>query len=82
MVALSEIDSFIWKFKQLLYSVRNDHLDKKSEAGKAIVHLTAEVDVHVYQEQHRAKHWNGPACQRHREKRAAAKDAAGMKLIK
>ena len=76
MVALSEIDSFIWKFKQLLYSGRNAHLDIKSELGKAIVHLNAEVDVNVHQEQHRAQPRNGPARQRRREKRAVARDAA------
>jgi hypothetical protein len=73
MVAMSEIDSFFIKFKQLVYSGKNAHLDVKSEAGKAIVHLTVEVDV---QHQHRAQPRNGPARQRRREKRAAAREAA------
>ena len=73
MVAMSEIDSFFIKFKQLVYSGKNAHLDVKSEAGKAIVHLTVEVDV---QHQHRAQPRNGPARQRRRERRAAAREAA------
>ena len=51
MVAMSEIDSFFIKFKQLVYSGKNAHLDVKSEDGKAIVHLT--VEAHV-QHKHRA----------------------------
>jgi hypothetical protein len=55
---------------------KNAHLDIKSEAGKAIVHLTAEVDAHADQEQQRAQPRNGPARQWRREKRAAARDTA------
>ena len=64
------IDSFIWKVKQLLHSGMNAHLDIRSEAGKAIVTLTAEVDVHP----HRVHSRNRPSLQRRREKRAAEKD--------
>jgi hypothetical protein len=80
MVAMSEIDSFIWKFKQLVNAGKNAHLDIKSEAGKAIVHLTAEVDAHADEEQQLAQPRNGPAWQRRREKRAAARDTA--KIVK
>ena len=74
---MSEIDSFIWKFKQLLHSGKNAHLEIKSEAGKAFVHLSAEVDVQQHEQQLlRAQPRNGPARQRRREKRAAERDAA------
>ena len=76
MVAMSEIDSFIWKFKQLVYSGKNTHLDIKSEAGKVIVHLTAEEDVHADQQQQCNQPRNGPARQQHREKQASARDTA------
>ena len=72
-MAVPEIDSFICKFKQLLHSGMNAHLDIKTEAGKAIVTLTAEVDVHPH---HRVQSRNGPSRQRRREKRAAAREAA------
>ena len=75
MVAMSKIDSSFIKFKQLVYSGKNAHLDVKSEAGKAIVHLTVEVDV---QHQHRAQPRNGPARQRRCERRAVAREAAEM----
>ena len=75
-MALSEIDSFIWKFKHLVYSGRNAHLDIKSEAGKAIVHLTTEVDAYADQEQQCAQLRNGPARQQRRKKRVEARDTA------
>ena len=72
-MAMPEIDSFIWKFKKLLHSGMNAKLEIKSEAGKAVVTLTAEVDVHP---QHRVQSRNGPSRQRRREKRAAEREAA------
>ena len=69
---VSEIDSFIWKFKQLMLSGMKVHLDIKTEAGKAVVHLTAEVDVHVPPPQQHSR--NGPSRQRRRERRAQARD--------
>ena len=50
----------------------NAKLEIKSEAGKAVVTLTAEVDVHP---QHRVQSRNGPSRQRRREKRAAEREA-------
>ena len=44
-MALSEVDSFILKFKNLLKSGKNAHPDIKSEAGKASIKLTVEVDL-------------------------------------
>ena len=79
---MSEIDSFIWKFKKLLHSGKNAHLDIKSETGKAIVKLTAEVDVlPQHQHQHRVQSRNGPSQQRRREKRAAARLAAAAAAV-
>jgi hypothetical protein len=75
-MAMSEIDSFIWKFKNLLRSGKNAHLDIKCEAGKAIVSLTAEVDVDHPQHPHHVQSRNGPSRQRRREKRAALREAA------
>ena len=68
-MAMSQLDSFIWKFKQLLHSGMNAQLELKSEAGKAIVKLTAEIENIPKQSR------NGPAQQRRRERRAAARAA-------
>ena len=72
-MAMPEIDSFIWKFKKLLHSGMNAHLDIRTEAGKAVLTITAEVDVHPH---HCVQSRNGPSRQRRREKRAAAREAA------
>ena len=44
-MAFSEIDSFVYKFKNLLIGGANASLTLKSEAGKALVTLTAEVNI-------------------------------------
>ena len=49
------------------------NLEIQSENGKAVVNLTAEVEVHP---QHHVQSRNGPARQRHREKRVAARESA------
>ena len=72
-MAMPEIDSFIGKFKNLLYLGVNAHLEIKSEAGKAFIKLTAEVDVCP---QHPAQSRRGPSHQRRRERRAAEREAA------
>ena len=74
-MAHSEIDSFVMKFKQIMHSGKKVDLNIKSEAGKAVINLTVEVDVPL-QPQRSAQPRNGPARQRRREKRAAARDAA------
>ena len=74
---MSDIDSFVLKFKQLLHSGKKAHLELKSLAGKAMVHLSVEVDDDQ-QFQPRAQPRNGPACQRRRERRAAERDAAAV----
>ena len=79
-MGMSEIDSFVLKFKELLHSGKKAHLDIKSVTGKATIHLTVEVDV---SNQHpRVQPRNGPARERRREKRAAAREeAAGVAAV-
>ena len=72
-MAMSEIDSFIWKFKKLLHFGMNATLEIKSEAGKAVLKLTAEVDVLP---QPHIQSRNPPSSQRRREKHAAERGAA------
>ena len=43
MMAMSELDSFIVKFKHLLFSGSNASLTLKSKAGKAEVTLSTEL---------------------------------------
>ena len=54
-----EIDSFVLKFKRLLFAGNNANLTIKSEAGKALVNLSVDVDItlqpsrpYVYQHRH------------------------------
>jgi hypothetical protein len=62
-MAMSEIDSFIWKFKKLLHSGNNAHLEIRSEAGKATVNLNAEAEI-SFKPQFQSR--NGPSAhQRH-----------------
>ena len=74
-MTMSEVDSFICKFGKLLHSGMNAQLEIKSEAGKALIKLTAEVDIAP---RHETRSRNGPARQRRREKRSAAEDAAAV----
>ena len=70
----SELESFIMKFKGLLYSGKNANLNIKSEGGKVLISLSVEEEV----KQHPAR--DGPARRRRRERRAAARaeDAAAV----
>jgi hypothetical protein len=74
-MALKELDSFLSKFKNLLRTGRSANLEMKSSTGKVEVHLSVELDdippVTILCPQSR----NGPARQRRREKRAAAREA-------
>ena len=70
---MSEIDSFICKFRSLLLSGKNARLEIKSESGKATVNLTAEVEIPA-KPSYKAR--NGPARQRRRDRRAAARAEA------
>ena len=44
-MAMSEIDSFYFKFKNLLISGKSANLSLRSEAGKASLSLTVEVEL-------------------------------------
>ena len=71
-----ELDSFYSKFKNLLCSEKDATLTFKSEAGRAFVTLSVDLG-HVHSGQgHLSPDGprNGPARQRRREKRAAARD--------
>ena len=77
-MAMLEIDSFIVKFKNILFSGRNATLTIKSEAGKAQVNLSVELgDVFPppFQNHHHGSR-NGPARQRRRLRRATAHEAS------
>ena len=74
----SEIDSFVFKFRHLCRSGRNATLTLRSSAGKASIDLHVDLGdqqhIPVQQRQHSR---DGPARQRRRLKRAAARrDAA------
>ena len=70
----SEIESFISKFKTIANAGINASLMIKTEAGKATVTLTAEVDV--AQSFSSLLPRGGPARQRRRLRRAAARASA------
>ena len=80
-MASLEIDSFVLKFKNLWRAGRNASLTIKANAGKAHVNLSVELDHHA--DRDHPQHVkllqgsrNGPARQRRRLKRAAAREAA------
>ena len=72
-MALPEIDSFVLKFKNLLLAGINANLTIKSQAGKAVLTLTAEVDVSRPHPRH-----VGAARLRRRERRAAERGATDV----
>ena len=70
-----ELDSFYVKFKNLLRSEKDATLTLKAEAGRAFVTLTLDLG-HVLSEHEQLQPRgprNGPARQRRRVKRAAAR---------
>ena len=74
MAAVSEIDSFYFKFRNLLISGQSANLTLRSEAGKASLSLTVKVELprHVQASQHaRSRH----SRERRRERKAAAREA-------
>ena len=80
-MAMSEIDNFIVKFKNLLIAGRIGTLTIKTEAEKAAVNLHVDLgDVLLPPDQHQHHHHhgsrNGPARQRRRNRRAAEREAA------
>ena len=83
-MAHSELDSFFFKFKNLRYAEKDVTLTFKSEAGRALVTLSLDLGhVHSGHAQPPGGHRNGPARQRRRENRAAARlekdEAAGKR---
>ena len=74
---MSEIDSFIYKFKHLWKSGRSASLSLKSDAGKAQVTLHVDLDdPQLLPVQHPVRSRNGPARQRRRIRRAAEREAS------
>ena len=69
-MAMSEIDNFICKFKNLLHAGKIANLTIKSEAGKALVTLTVQVDAPLPSPAFKSSR-NGPSRQRRRMRRAA-----------
>ena len=72
-MAMPEIESFVFKFKKLLHFGMNATLEIKSEAGKAVLKLTAEVNVLAPPT---IQSRNGHSRQRRRKRRAAEREAA------
>ena len=83
-MALSEIDSFVLKFKNLLYSEKDATLTLKSEAGRAVVTLCVELG-HVHSAPEHGHlgpgPGNGPARQRRRARRAAARQSVKEAIL-
>ena len=73
-MAMSEMDSFIFKFKNLLSTGKSATLTLRADAGKATITLAVEVKVEVSQNVNQTKlARNSPSRQRRREKRAKAR---------
>ena len=77
-MAYPEIDSFVLKFKNLLLAGIDANLTINSNAGKAVLTLTAEVDVSSHAQPHHHLRHVGAARVRRREKRAEARAAADL----
>ena len=76
-MAMTEIDSFIFKFKHLWKSGRSASLSIRSDAGKAQVTLHVDLDdAQLLPVQHPVRSRNGPARQRRRTRRAAEREAS------
>ena len=73
---MSEVDSFIGKFKNLWHSGRSASLTINSEAGKVRVTLSVEVDDSPHLPTHHQGSRNGPARQWRRLRREAAREHA------
>ena len=69
-----EIDSFVQKFKNLWHAGRNASLCIKSVGGKAHVDLSVELGEASRTAAHHFRSRNGPARQRRRDRRAAARE--------
>ena len=75
-MALSEMDSFEFKFKNHLHLEKDATLTMKSEAGRAVVTLSVELGHVLSAPLHfMRKPRNGPSRQRRRDKRASARQS-------
>ena len=77
-MSVSELDTFYFKFKNLLLAEKNATLSLKSDAGRAQVTLSVDLG-HLLLEpgpQHVHQVRNSPSRQRRRERRAAARRQA------
>ena len=72
-MAYVELDSFYFKFKNLLYAGRDATLNLKSENGRALVTLSLDLGHVLDQDQYTMRSRNGPSRQRRRDRRAAAR---------
>ena len=68
-----ELDSFYFKFKNLLYAGRDATLNLKSENGRALVTLSLDLGHVLGQDQFTKRSRDGPSRQRRRDRCAAAR---------
>ena len=76
-MALSEIDSFVFKFKNLVHFEKDAKLSIESKAGKIQLSLSVELNADLVSAPSEQKKWqrNCPSRQRRRERRAAARNS-------
>ena len=78
-----ELDSFYFKFKNLLHSEKDAVLNLKSESGRCHVTLSVDLGHVISQPGHQPHHHrNGPARKRRRERRAEARRQAVVEVAK
>ena len=80
---VTELDSFVLKFKNLCLARSNANLTMNTIAGKVTLCLQVELDGLLPPQQHQLllKTRNGPSQQKRREKRAAARKVAAEKAV-
>ena len=82
-MVVTELDSFVLKFKNLCLARSNANLTMKTIAGKVTVCLQVELDGLPLPPQHQLplKTRSGPSQQNRREKRAIARKVAAEKAV-
>ena len=75
-MAQSELDSFYFKFNNLIHAEKYATLTFKSESGRVVVTLCVDLDHVLSVPRHQVRPRNGPARQRRRERRAANRQDA------
>ena len=78
-MVVTELDSFVLKFKNLCLARNNANLTMKTIAGKVTVCLQVELDGLPLHTQLPLKTRNGPSQQNPREKRAIARKVVAEK---